>query len=401
MNRWLSIVGIGEAGLASLDAEARRLVEAAELLVGGERHLAMVPAGKAERLGWEVPLTRTVEKILARRGGKVVVLATGDPMWFGVGVTLARHVPMAEMTILPQPSAFSLAAARLGWPLAEVDCLTLHGRPLEILNSAVAPCARLLLLSHDGTTPAAVARRLVELGYGGSRMIVLEHMEGQKERRIEASAADWQAVPVADLNTVAIECLPDPGAPRRSRVAGLPDEAFRHDGQLTKREYRAAALARLAPLPGECLWDVGAGAGSVAIEWLRTHRSLQAYAIESEASRVALIEANAAALGVPQLRIHHGHAPEALEGLPQPHAVFIGGGLTIPGLAERCWAALHPGGRLVAHAVTTEGEGRLLALQIALGGDLTRLAVSRAEPVGGYLGWKPLMPVTQLAAVKP
>lgn len=401
MTRWLSIVGIGEAGLGSLDAGARQLVEAAELLVGGERHLAMVPAGKAERLGWEVPLTRTVEKILARRGGRVVVLATGDPMWFGVGVTLARHVPMAEMTILPQPSAFSLAAARLGWPLAEVDCLTLHGRPLELLNAAVAPGARLLLLSHDGTTPAAVARRLAELGYGGSRMTVLEHMEGQKERRIEASAAEWRTERTADLNTVAVECVADPGAPGRSRVPGLPDEAFRHDGQLTKREYRAAALARLAPLPGECLWDVGAGAGSIAIEWLRSHRSLVAHAIESEVSRIALIETNAAALGVPQLEIHQGHAPAALEGLPRPDAIFIGGGLTVPNLAERCWAALPAGGRLVAHAVTTAGEARLLALQTAIGGDLTRLAVSRAEPVGGYLGWKPLMPVTQLAAVKP
>ncbi len=400
MTHWLAIVGIGEAGLASLDAGARQLVEAAELLVGGERHLAMVPAGKAERLRWEAPLSRTVEKILARRGSKVVVLATGDPMWFGVGVTLARQVPVAEMTILPQPSAFSLAAARLGWPLADVDCLTLHGRPLEILNSAVAPGVRLLLLSHDGTTPAAVARRLAELGYGRSPIAVLEHMDGAKERRIDSRAADWRIELTADLNTIAVECVADANAPRRSRVAGLPDEAFRHDGQLTKREYRAAALARLAPLPGEYLWDVGAGAGSIAIEWLRTHRSLQAHAIESDVGRVALIEANAAALGVPQLKIRHGKAPEALEGLPQPDAIFIGGGLTVPNLAERCWAALRPGGRLVAHAVTTEGEGRLLALQATIGGDLTRLSVSRAEPVGGYLGWKPLMPVTQLAAVK-
>jgi precorrin-6B C5,15-methyltransferase / cobalt-precorrin-6B C5,C15-methyltransferase len=400
MTRWLAILGIGDAGLASLDGEARRLVEAAELLVGGERHLAMVPAGRAERLTWETPLSRTVQKILARRGGKVVVLATGDPMWFGVGVTLARHVPMAEMTILPQVSAFSLAAARLGWPLAEVDCLTLHGRPLEILNSAVAPGARLLLLSHDGMTPAAVARRLAELGYGGSRMAVLEHMAGAKERRIDGIAADWHTARTADLNSIAVECVADPGAPRRSRAPGLPDEAFRHDGQLTKREYRAAALARLGPLPGETLWDVGAGAGSIAIEWLRQHRSLEAHAVESEAARVASIEANAAALGVPRLAIHHGTAPEALEGLPAPDAVFIGGGLTAPGLADRCWSALRAGGRLVAHAVTTEGEGRLLALQAELGGDLTRLSVSRAEPVGGFLGWKPLMPVTQLAAVK-
>jgi precorrin-6Y C5,15-methyltransferase (decarboxylating) len=361
----------------------------------------MVPEGKAERLVWEAPLSRTVEKILARRGRKVAVLATGDPMWFGVGVTLARHVPMAEMTILPQVSAFSLAAARLGWPLAEVDCLTLHGRPLEILNGVAAPGARLLLLSHDGTTPALVAKRLVELGYGRSPVVVFEHMDGEKERRIDSRAADWRIALTADLNTIAVECVADANVPRRSRTPGLPDEAFRHDGQLTKREYRAAALARLAPLPGETLWDVGAGAGSIAIEWLRQHRSLKAHAIESDAARIALIEQNAAALGVPQLKIHHGTAPAALEGLPEPQAVFFGGGLTAEGLVEHCWAALGPGGRLVAHAVTTEGEGRLLALQSQLGGDLTRLSVSRAEPVGGFLGWKPLMPVTQLAVVRP
>lgn len=401
MTPWLSIVGIGEAGLGSLEPRGRRLIDEAELLVGGDRHLAMVPAGAAKRITWEVPLTRTVEEILRWRGRKVAVLATGDPMWFGIGVTLARHVPMTELTILPQISAFSLAAARLGWPLAEVDCLTLHGRPLELLNSAVAPGARLLLLSHDGTTPALVARRLTELGYGASRLQVLEHMEGAKETRIDGVAAQWKPERTADLNTIAVDCVADGKATRLARVPGLPDEAFRHDGQLTKREYRAAALARLAPLPGECLWDVGAGAGSIAIEWLRSHRSLAAHAIEQGAERVRMIEENAAALGVPQLKIHHGRAPDALDGLPQPDAVFIGGGLTVAGVVERCWAALPAGGRLVAHAVTTEGEARLLALQRELGGELTRLAVSRAEPVGSFLGWKPLMPVTQFVAAKP
>jgi len=398
---WLSIVGIGEAGLASLEARGRRFIDEAELLVGGERHLAMVPPGRAKRITWEVPLSRTVEEILRWRGRKVAVLATGDPMWFGIGVTLARHVPIAELTILPQISAFSLAAARLGWPLAEIDCLTLHGRPLDILNGAVAPGARLLLLSHDGTTPALVARRLTALGYGASRIEVLEHMDGVREGRVAGVAAQWDAARTADLNTVAVECVADGKTAPLSRLPGLPDGAFAHDGQLTKREYRAAALARLAPQPGECLWDVGAGAGSIAIEWLRSHRSLSAYAIEQEGDRVALIEANAKALGVPQLAIHHGRAPAALEGLPRPDAVFIGGGLTVAGVLERCWMALPKGGRLVAHAVTTEGEALLLGIREELGAELTRLAVSRAEPVGSFLGWKPLMPVTQLAAVKP
>jgi len=400
MNRWLGIIGLGEDGLAGLAPAARHLIDKAELLVGGERHHALVSNGGAERLTWQTPLKLTVDEILRRRGRPVVVLATGDPMWFGIGVTLARQVPSDELWIIPGASAFALACARLGWPLAEVECLTLHGRSLALLNAVVAPGARLLLLSADGTTPAAVARALTARGYGPSRLTVLEHMGGQKEDRIAGTAAEWSIERTRDLNTIAVECVAGPDAVVRARVPGLPDDAFRHDGQLTKREVRAATLAALAPTPGQLLWDVGAGCGSVAIEWLRSHRTLAAAAVERDAARCAMVLENATALGVPQLQVVEGEAPAALAELPPPDAVFVGGGLTVPGLVEQCWAALKPRGRLVANAVTLEGEARLLALWSDLGGDLVRIAVSRAEPVGPYTGWRPLMPVTQFAATK-
>ncbi len=401
MSRWLAIVGLGEDGLEGLSPTARALVEEAEVVIGGERHLALVPEGGVERLTWGFSLTETVEAILARRGRRVVVLATGDPMWYGIGVTLARHVGLDEMVVLPGLSAFSLACARLGWPLAETETLTLHGRPLDLINGVVSPGARLLLLSHDGETPAKVARRLSELGYGASRIVVLEHMGGPKERAIEGRAEGWNEARVADLNTIAVVCAGSGPAVARPRLPGLPDDAYRHDGQITKREVRAVTLAALAPLPGELLWDVGAGCGSIAIEWLRGGPRLRAAAVERDADRRALIAENAAALGVPTLEIVAGEAPAALAGLEPPDAVFVGGGLGSEGLLEACWEALEPGGRLVANAVTVEGEARLIDWRRRVGGELGRLSVARAEPMGDFAGWRALAPVTQLVAVKP
>ncbi len=299
-----------------------------------------------------------VDEIVGLRGTPVCVLATGDPMFFGIGVTLAKRVSVDEMTILPAPSAFSLACARLGWPLAEVETLTLHGRPLALINGYIQPGARLLILSNDGATPCQVAGVLRERGYGESRLSVFEHMGGDKERCIEATAADWAQDRVADLNTLAVACIADPGAAHLPRVPGLPDDAFAHDGQLTKREVRAATLAALAPAPGQLLWDVGAGCGSIAIEWLRAAPNARAIAIERDAARRALIEANAATLGVPRLEIVAGVAPAALGGLAAPDAVFIGGGVADAALVEACWRALRLGGRLVANVVTVEGERR-------------------------------------------
>jgi precorrin-6Y C5,15-methyltransferase (decarboxylating) len=395
VRRWLVIVGIGEDGLDGLSAVAKHLIDEAEVLVGGERHLALVQAHKAERLAWRSPLVATFDDIAARRGQHVVVLASGDPMWFGVGATLAGRFPPEETLVLPQAGAFSLAAARLGWPLADVATLTLHGRPLDRLALHLAPGARLLTLTEDRNAPAAIACYLTARGWGPSRLTLLERLGGPEERRVEGTAADWLHPPGADLNTLAIDCVAGPKARPLSRAAGLPDDAFVHDGQLTKREVRAATLSALAPLPGQTLWDIGAGSGSISIEWLRAAPGTRAFAIERDESRRDFILRNAAALGVPELYLIAGAAPAALRDLPTPDAVFIGGGLSVDGVVGACLQALKPGGRLVANAVTVEGEAQLLVLHAKHGGQLTRIAVSRAEPVGKFQGWRSLMPVTQ------
>ncbi len=398
---WLALVGIGEDGFGGLTPAARRLVDDAEVLIGGARHLAMLPEDGRERLAWPSPLTALLDEIAGRRGTRVCVLATGDPLWYGIGVSLLKRIPRAEMTILPGLSAFALAAARLGWPLAEVETLTLHGRPLALLQPYLQPGARLLILSEGAETPAAVAALLRARGYGDSRMVVLEHMEGAAENRIEGTAADWRANDVAALNTLAIDCVAGSDAALLPRVAGLSDEAFRHDGQMTKREVRAVTLAALAPVAGQLLWDVGAGCGSIAVEWMRAAPRCRGIAIERKPERRAMIAENAEALGTPTLEIVAGDAPEVLTDLEAPDAVFIGGGASADGVIEVCWRALKPGGRLVANAVTLESEQALMAWQQAQGGALSRLAISRAEPVGPFQGWRPMMPVTQYAQTKP
>jgi precorrin-6Y C5,15-methyltransferase (decarboxylating) len=398
---WLSIVGIGEDGLAGLTAPARALVDDAEVLVGGERHLAMLPDDGRERFAWPSPLSELLKKIESRRGERVCVLATGDPLWYGVGISLLRRIPRSEIAILPGRSAFTLATARIGWPLAETDCLTLHGRPLALLHPYIQPDAKLLILSEDATTPAAVAGLLTARGYGPSRLTVLEHLDGPKERRLDGTAEAWTANDVADLNTLAVDCVAGPDAALLPRTPGLPDGAFRHDGQMTKREVRAVTLAALAPVSGQLLWDVGAGCGSVAIEWMRAAPRARALAVERKAERRAMIAENAEALGAPTLQIVAGEAPAALDGLEAPDAVFVGGGASNDGLLAACWSAQKPGGRFVANAVTLEGEAALLAWQKNHGGALTRIAISRAEPVGPFQGWRPMMPVTHYAATKP
>jgi precorrin-6B C5,15-methyltransferase / cobalt-precorrin-6B C5,C15-methyltransferase len=401
MKRWLSVIGISEDGLTGLSAAARTLVETAETLVGGARHLAMVPRGNAERLVWQRPLTDTFAAIAAHRGSRVTVLASGDPLWYGVGALLARHFPPEEMTILPQPSAFSLTAARLGWPIAECAMLSLHGRPLDTLRLHLAPLRRALLLSEDGTTPRQVAHLLTGLGWGPSRLMVFEHLGGDREAMLSEEAQNWGERQTADLNTIALECRAGPGARPLSRVAGLPDDAFEHDGQLTKREIRAVTLTNLGPLPGGSLWDVGAGCGSVAIEWLRASEGGAAVAIERQPDRAAMIARNAVALGVPCLKIVAGAAPQALAGLEPPDAIFVGGGIGEPELLPALWKALRPGGRLVANVVSLAGERVLLDRQARCGGTLTRIAVSHAEPLGTQQAWRPLLAVTQFSAAKP
>jgi precorrin-6Y C5,15-methyltransferase (decarboxylating) len=398
---WLAVVGVGEDGLPGLAPAARAFIDTAEVLVGGDRHQAMVPASGAERLVWARPLSRTIEAIAEHRGRRVVVLASGDPLWHGIGVTLVRRFPRAEMAIVPQPSAFSLAAARLGWPLADCLTITLHGRPLDGLRLHLAPNQRLLALSEDGDTPRAVAGLLTGLGWGPSRLTALARLGGAHEQVVQGDARSWGERRVADLNTIALECRAEPGTRGKSRLAGLPDDAFAHDGQLTKREVRAATLAALMPMPNENLWDVGAGCGSIAIEWLRAAAGGSAVAVEREPARAALIARNATMLGVPALPIVVGAAPAVLNGLSPPDAIFVGGGIDNPALLPAVWTALPAGGRLVANVVSAEGEARLFDWQARHGGALTRIAVSRAELKGAHHLWRPLAPVTQLAAVKP
>lgn len=399
VQKWLTIVGIGDDGLPGLSPIACSLVDNAEILVGGDRHLAMLPRSDfRKKLIWASPIRDSIETILGYRGQAVCVLASGDPMWYGIGVTLIQKIPLSEITIVPSPSTFSLACARLGWSLTDVEALSLCGRPPALLNAYLYAGARLFVLSEGKQTPAIVANLLTQRGFGNSSIFVLEHLGGDRERIVQSTAANWTETELADLNAIAIECVADAGVVSLPRLAGLPDSAYHHDGQLTKREVRAVTLAALAPTPGQLLWDVGAGCGSIAIEWMRSHPRCRAIAIEK--SRIHYIADNANALGVPTLQIISGTAPTALSDLPQPDAVFIGGGATTEGMFEACWSALRPRGRLVANVVTIEGEQKLFEWHHQVGGEFTRIAIQRAHPIGKFLGWKPLAPVTQWVVVK-
>jgi precorrin-6Y C5,15-methyltransferase (decarboxylating) len=400
MSPWLTVVGIGEDGFKGLGKNARRALMNASRIVGGQRQLDLLPVCiRGERQLWPSPFS--LAPVLEQRGEAVCVLASGDPMFYGVGASLARQVPSDEMLIFPAPSSCSLAAARLGWPLQEVSIVSLVARPLAALNAQLFSGVRLLLLSNDGQSPAAVAQLLRERGFGSSRMSVFEHLGGDAEQRIDASAQDWNLASTADLNVIAIECLADANTPRLSRLAGLPDSAFKHDGQLTKRDVRAITLARLAPTPGELLWDVGAGSGSIGIEWMRAHPSCRALAIEADDGRQQLIELNRDALGVPGLQLIRGKAPQALQGLERPDAIFIGGGVTREGVLETCWERLKPGGRLVANAVTLQSEVTLMSWRERFGGELTRIHVAQAQPLGEFDTWRQALPITLLDLVKP
>ncbi|CAN1208973.1 precorrin-6y C5,15-methyltransferase (decarboxylating) subunit CbiE [Tumidithrix helvetica PCC 7403] len=410
MHKWLSVVGIGEDGLEGISAIGRSLIDSAEILVGGTRHLAMLPSNDVrEQIAWASPLDLTIERILSLRGKAICVLASGDPMCHGVGVTLSRHIPITEITIVPSPSAFSLACARLGWSLSDIETFSLTHRPVSILASALYPHARILVLSADKTTPARVAEFLTQAGFGQSQIAVLERMGGTQERWMEGLAnektAMWRTTEVSDLNTIAIACIPDPDTaliskPPAIKTSGLPDAAYHHDGQLTKREVRAITLSSLAPIPGELLWDVGAGCGSIAIEWMRSHPRCRAIAIERNTTRRQYIADNASALGISGLKIVAGDAPAALDGLPQPDVIFIGGGATVAGLFETCWDALHVGGRLVVNAVTLESEQKVLQWHHQHGGELIRIGIQRTEAIGSFLSWKPSAPITQWIVTK-
>ena len=396
---WLTLVGIGEDGVAGLSPGAREALAQAALVVGGRRHLALLGPVAAETLAWGSPMADTYPAILARRGTPLVVLASGDPYCYGVGGVLARQVPAAEIRCFPQPSAFALATARLGWAQQDCTLVSLCGRPLETLVPALRPGARILALCADGATPGRVAALLLERGFGASAVTVLEAMGGPRERMRGAAAQDFALADVDPLNTLAI-AVAGPGAPL-ALVPGRPDALFAHDGQITRADVRAATLARLAPRPGEVLWDVGAGSGSVAIEWMLAHPANRAHAVERHPARAARIRGNALALGVPDLAVVEGAAPGALAELPRPDAVFVGGGATGEGVLEACAAALRPGGRLVVSAVTLETQALLVAWFRREGGRLSTQATAEADPVGAFHGWRPAMPVTHWSWVKP
>lgn len=400
MTPWLTVVGIGEEGFKGLGKNARHALLKASRIIGGQRQLDLLPACiRGERQLWPSPFS--LDPLLARRGEPVCVLASGDPMFYGVGASLARQLPASEVLTLPAPSSCSLAAARMGWPLQDVVTLSVVARPVAALNAQLSSGMRLLVLSNDGRSPAAIAALLRERGFGPSRLTVLEHLGGEAERRIDGVASDWNDSPIADLNLVAIECIAEPNTPRLSRLAGLPDSAFKHDGQLTKRDVRAITLARLAPIPGELLWDVGAGSGSIGIEWMRTHPGCRALAIEADDGRQALIEHNRDVLGVPGLQLVRGSAPQALAGLERPDAIFIGGGVTREGVLDTCWAELKPGGRLIANAVTLQSEMTLMAWREQHGGELTRIHIAQAQPLGDFDTWRQALPITLLDVTKP
>lgn len=397
MTPWLHVIGIGEDGWDGLSPVARAALEGAEVVVGGDRHHRLAPHLRAERLHWPSPFRAMVDEIGALRGRLTCVLVTGDPLWYSAGAFFARSFPPEELCYHPQISAFQWAAARMRWSLADVETLTVHGRPVEQAIPFFHPGARLLMLTQDARTPAAIAALLRDRGYGPSRMVVLGALGGPEETRIEGRADDWTAE-APDFHVLALQVEAEDLA-RPLPLWGLEDTAFAHDGKMTKRELRSLTLAALAPRRGQRLWDIGAGCGSVAIEWLRAVRDGEAFALEPDAGRRALAATNAARLGTPRLRLLDAEAPAGLAGLPAPDAVFVGGGLS-QATVETALEALVPHGRLVANAVTLESESLLAMCHDRWGGSLIRVAVSRADTIGRYRGWRPQMPVTQWVLMK-
>ncbi|MEP3233872.1 MAG: precorrin-6y C5,15-methyltransferase (decarboxylating) subunit CbiE [Hyphomicrobiales bacterium] len=404
MKPWLTILGIGDDGLASLTAAARLHFDQAQHIILPERVRARIAdadvAGKKVTL-WVSNIHETLRNLQDQRGEPVTILATGDPFHFGIAATLARTIPSEEIITIPHPSGFSLAANRMGWALQDVDCISLHGRKVERLQPFIEPDNRVLALTSNSETPKLAAEILGQRGFGASQVSVLEHMGGPDERIIHASAHEIASHEFADFNVLAIQCVAGENALIQPRIAGLPNDAFSHDGQLTKREVRSATLAALRPYPNATLWDIGAGCGSIAIEWMRAARGAKAIAFERDATRLTMIAENAQALGVPDMSIIDGSAPEVLQDQPAPDAVFIGGGLTSEGTFNLAWNALRSRGVLVVNTVTLEGEAMILALHQIHGGDLVRMDVSHLTKVGRMHAFDPRMSVLQWQVMKP
>jgi precorrin-6B C5,15-methyltransferase / cobalt-precorrin-6B C5,C15-methyltransferase len=399
---WLTLVGIGADGEAGLSDRAREAISSAELVFGSARQLSLVPSLlRGETAYWPTRFALGVARVMSRRGQPTCVLASGDPFFYGVGATLSPHLEEGEFVCYPLPSSVSLAAARLGWSLQDTQIVSLHGRELRTVVPHLHPGRRIFALSWNLDTPAELARLLVARGFGPSRLTVLEALGGPEERIRSCHASEYALSRCSDLNLVAIDLVADHHAVWLPLRASVPDAEFEHDGQLTKQDIRAITLSALQPRPGARLWDVGAGSGSIGIEWLLSHPSCEAIAIERDAARCERIKRNAEALGVPQLSVVEGHAPDALDGLEPPDTIFIGGGVAHPELIERCWNALESRGRMVVNAVSLESEAQLLAEYAARGGELHRLSLESAAPLGTMTAWRPSLPVTQWRIQKP
>jgi precorrin-6Y C5,15-methyltransferase (decarboxylating) len=391
-------VGLSARGWGDLPERLRSLIQQADVLIGSPRHLDLIPQFLAQqRLTWPTPLRDGLPTLLRSVSGRrVVVLASGDPLLAGIGTTLIELLGPSAVRIHPAVSSVALARARMGWAEESTQSVRLHGDDLDRVRRSLFPGRRLIILSRDGASPAAIAQLLTAEGYGDSMITILGDLDTEAESRIEAAAHDWVG-PAPVLNVICVTCIGHGEA--ASLVPGLPDEAFDHDGQLTKRDLRASALGRLMPRPGELLWDVGAGAGSIAIEWMRSASSCQAIAVERNLDRVKRIRRNAEALGVPGLEVRHGEAPDALASLPRPHAVFVGGGGTAE-TVHRSWVALRPAGRMVVHAVTQETEMILVDCWKRYGGEVCRLSLEHLEPIGRFHGWRPARAVVQWSSLK-
>ncbi|MEV6558803.1 precorrin-6y C5,15-methyltransferase (decarboxylating) subunit CbiE [Nocardia sp. NPDC051756] len=425
----VAVVGIGADGWDGLGRQAREAIATAEVLLGSTRQISLVPEhdSDGQRVAWPSPLVPALPGLFERfAGARVCVLASGDPMFYGIGVTLARLLGAGSLRILPQPSSVSLACARLGWGVAETPVVSVVGRALESVIPELVDGRRVLVLSADEQTPGRLAELLGRNGFGDSALTVLEQLGGPAERVEAGIAKQWQRPAGDPLNIVALECVADPDRIRATRLPGLPDELFAGDGQLTKNEVRALTLAALAPAPGELLWDIGGGSGSIAIEWCRIHPTCRAITFERLEHRRRQIADNATALGVPQVEVRGEVSAELRQAaelgrafesgrvaaprpgtelgrpteLPAPDAIFIGGGLTQPGLLETCWSQLRQGGRLVVNAVTAESESLLLSWAATHGGTLRKFQIYRAEPLGSFTTWRPQLPVTQFSVVK-
>jgi precorrin-6B C5,15-methyltransferase / cobalt-precorrin-6B C5,C15-methyltransferase len=399
------VVGIGADGWDGLSERARAAILSAQLVIGSERQLGLLPPQAPPGEAWPSPIGPLIDELITRTEGRVCVLASGDPMLNGIGATLARRLEdlpsesRPELEVISHPSAFALACARLGWSEAEVELVSTVGRPVEAVIRVLQPGRRAIVYATGADGATEIADVIRERGFGPSRLVVLEQLGGTGERVTESAAADWDGRQVDPLHAIAIECSPEPQTPLLPLVPGLRDDAYEHDGALTKRHVRAATLAALAPTPRALLWDLGAGSGSIAIEWLRAEPTSRAIAVEQRTDRAERIARNARQLGVPSLQVVNGSAPDALQALDRPDAIFIGGGLT-SGVLGAAWEALLPGGRLVANAVTIEGEQLLLAAVESHGGELIKLSVSHAEPLGGFSAWRPALPVVQWAVTK-